>query len=211
MCLHHTPAQGGKGWLAFDREKQLLQYFRPHILGTGLGSLLRGGTRLNPAPPSSTHRPGFVLDRPNSAQAPPRPLCPAPGPPRPLRRASSGGARARGQRAGRGGRPRRRGGRLGRAGAGGRSARPEGGSGRAGGRSGPGAAGPERRSRHVRQREAQPGLYHRAPAGRLAGTGEVDARRALALCLARKWCAGGPAPPRASLDWAGTGLEVPRP
>lgn len=42
---------------------------------------------------------------------------------------------------------------------------------RAGGRSGPGTAGPERQSRHVRQRETQPGLYHRAPAGRLAGGG----------------------------------------
>lgn len=64
----------------------------------------------------------------------------------------------------------------GRAGAGGRRARPEGGCERAGGRRGPGAAGQERRRRHVRQREAQPGLHHRAPAGRWAGVGKVRAR-----------------------------------
>lgn len=212
MCSHHTPAQGGKGWLAFDTEKQLPQYFRPHILGKGLGSPLRGGTRLNPTPPSSTHRPGFILDSPNSVQAPPRPPCPAPGPPRRHSRRPAGALElrgsARGGAAGLGGGAAGRGG-LGRAE--GAPGRKEAAGGRAGGRSGPGAAGPERRRRHVRQREAQPGLYHRAPAGRLAGAGEVGARRALAPCLARKWCAGGPAPPRASLDWAGTGLEVPRP
>lgn len=146
---------------------------------------------------------------------------PPPGPLGPLRPASGGGARALGQRTGRGGAGRRGAERAaeeagrragaGRAGPGGRRARPEGGSGRVGGRSGPGAAGPERRRRHVRQREAQPGLYHRAPAGRLAGAGEVGARRALAPFPARKWRAGGPAPPRASLDWAGTGREVPWP
>lgn len=138
---------------------------------------------------------------------------PPPGPPRPLRPASGGDTRAQGQRAGRGGegrgrRPRRRGGEPGRA---------EGAPGRkeaAGGReagAGPELLGPERRRRHVRQREAQPGLYHRAPAGRLAGAGEVGAGRALVPCPARKWRAGGLAPPRTSLDWAGTGREVPWP
>lgn len=67
---------------------------------------------------------------------------------------------------------------------------------RAGGRSGPGATGPERQSRHDRQREAQPGLYHRAPARRSARAGEVGARCALTPGLARKWRAGGLAPPR---------------
>lgn len=96
-----------------------------------------------------------------------------------------------------------------RAGAGGRRARPEGGCERAGGRRGPGAAGPERRSRHVRQREAQPGLHHRAPAGRWAGVGKVRARQAQALSPSGSGARAGLRLPGASVAWAGTGREVP--
>lgn len=176
MGSHHAPAPGRdlKSRLASEREKQPLQYFRPHVLGTGWATPQgRGQARPRPAPGPQ-----------NPAQAPPRGL-PRPRRRRPaeaLERGGSGGA----GRAPEGGGPGRR-----------KKPRPEGGGGRAGGRSGPGAAGPERRRRHVRQRETQPGLYYRAPAGRLAGTGRS--------ALAAPW------PPARPGNGARAGLQFPGP
>lgn len=174
-----------------------------------------GWSQLNPALPA---RPATQLGSAVSRGPPSCGVC------RPAGAPESGGRRAR-----RGGAASRGGGAegWGRAGAGGRRARPEGGCERAGGRRGPGAAGQERRRRHVRQREAQPGLHHRAPAGRWAGIGKgrahhPRARRCPEVARGRACGSRGPAslgrgqavrfrgpwtrpPPRpraAALEWA---------
>lgn len=146
-----------------QREKQLPQYFRSRIFRKGRGN--SAGAEPDAIP--SYKAPPIDIAPPQTYQPLPVTGAPPPGAPRPLRLGSSRGAMELGQRAwgasgaGRGGAD--RGGR--KESQAGRRQR------RAGGRSGPGTAGPERQSRHVRQREAQPGLYHRAPAGRLAGGG----------------------------------------
>lgn len=164
-------SHAGLGWERLGKRKTIPTVLPALTHLNAAGRFLQGGADLTPPYRTPAHHP-----------CQPRPL--ARGPLGLRSFPSRGGARERGttDAAGRGGAVDRRGGAAGRgrAGEGGRRARPEGGCKRAGGRRGPGAGGPERRRRHVRQREAQPGLHHRAPAGRWAGVGKVRSRRARA-------------------------------